>query len=90
MMKYKLLLLSVNSSRGGGQQMITVAQAGQLLAPMVAQQVAKETRRLEIRFQVRWLRFELCDHIRLLLCCFIVRRLLLLVFVQNGWASRPH
>lgn len=42
------------SSGGGGdsQQMVTVADAGRMLAPLVAQEVEKETKKIEIRMQV--------------------------------------
>lgn len=36
----------------GGQQLVTVDEAGKMLAPLVAQEVEKEAKKIEIRMQV--------------------------------------
>lgn len=38
---------------GGSQQLVTVGEAGRMLAPLVAQEVEKETKKIEIRMKVR-------------------------------------
>lgn len=41
------------SSGGGNKQLVTVAEASRMLAPLVAQEVEKEAKKIEIRMQVR-------------------------------------
>lgn len=44
--------LYISTAGAGGQQLVTMAEAGRMLAPLVAEEVERETRKIEIRMQV--------------------------------------